>query len=311
MHYCINCSIQIYCQLSFIAKDIATPVSARNTQQSCLSSIIKLRTTKSTFLCTAGNESESPSSSKEIPKTPRASVPAEIRQLILPPITRAQNKGTFRMESEESNHQVDPNCSEARASHQNFFVPQVRHKAVFPAPESANTATTPTVLVTGPEKPHSYTLSVPSRSKSIQPLYNSHAEILSNANPTKSSSIFKSIETNANSLDREMQSLDPGMTATCISMGNYSENTHPNTNYAVTPTKSHETCAMNINSSGNCMDTTCNVASQNLIDSLQPASANGTSSGSWFDNWGLENSIVHPDQQGFFPLNPNPVSNVI
>lgn len=289
----------------FHCQVIATPISAGNTQQNSVSSIIKFPT-KSIFLCATSDGNESGSSTREIPKTPRASVRAEIRQLILPPITPIRNKGTFRMGREivcESSHQIDQNCNQTRASHRNFLVPQVRHKQVFPAPESTRAATTPDAHATGPDNPHSYTLSVPSRPKSLQSINNSHAEIVSNPNRVKASSIFKSIEGNASSLDRDTQSLDLGMDSN--SMENYS---NPNTIYAANP-NSHETYAMNINSSGNGMDTTNNVANQNYTDSLQLASAVGTSSGSWFDNWGIENNTVHPDQQGVFP--PNLVSNLM
>ena len=231
-----------------------------------------------------------------IPQTPRVSIPVEIKQLTLPPVTPVRIKGVFRMSNDSScgsGHQVDQSGGiQARTGH---LVSQFRHKLVFPAPESTQTSTPPGMFVAGPEKPRSFTLSVPSRPKSMQQIScGSQSEVFSNHTSAKNSSVYGSIDTSVQAIQGPNYAMSNNLSE------NFAANTDPN-----------ETFAMNTSPSGKCMDTANPGPTENYTDELQSATTQCSSNmlhsdfssslhGSWFDTWGIESNAAHSDQQVLF-----------
>ena len=233
------------------------------------------------------------SSTIEIPQTPRVTLPVEIRQLTLPPVTPVKNKNIFRMDNDTSSRNGHSSSTQARISHQNYLV---LHKPIFSVPASTKT-TAPTGAFEVPERPNSYTLSVPLKPKPFQRSIDSgcsKAVILPNSTPAKNFSVFGNIESTVKSISEGAKKPNfaslPGNYASGVDANPLSAN--PSEISAIP----NETFEMNINQSGNCMDTNNNSSSENFTSvNIQCSSA-----GSWFDTWGVESGNVQSDQQHLF-----------
>lgn len=280
----------------------AAPVFVNDSQQNTHFSMIKIPARSNILF--AAEDGIKARTVLEIPQTPKASLPVEIRQLILPPVISIRNKGILRMDNESmsgSTQQVDQSGIQTSVNNQDFMV---RYKAPFRVPETTESPALPVMPVSGPEKLNAYTLSVPPRPRSMLSGNASHCEILPNKNPIKNSSVFKRIEADVNSTHQDMENPNIVVNSTNYS-GNYEKNTIQSKDYAVNP-DSNEMYAMNIDTGGDMVTTSIGT----ILDhtkSLQSVSPQCSSHGSWFDNWGHESNL---GQQGLFSLNSSiPDSN--